>query len=328
MRRRALSPTRRAEDILQLAKLGKLGPDGFKPNRAGALLLGKLPTDFIPGARIRFIKYDGTEEGFGANMNVVIDKFIDGPLPQQIAETERLLETQLRTFTRLGPSGRFFTRPEYPKDALLEAVVNACVHRSYNYRNMNIVVKMFDDRVVVESPGGFFPPTSAETVYDAHNPRNPRLMEAMYYLDFVKCAYEGTRRMRASMQEAKLPEPEFSQKQVGMLSVHVVLRNNVQEIRSFVDGDLNLPEVVHASLTTEDRKLLNQIAKSGGINVTNASLLLGCDWRTARGRLEWLVEQRVLQITARSAKAHDATKKYVLRGQGRAAPRRTGKGKE
>jgi hypothetical protein len=71
--------------------------------------------------------------------------------------------------------------------------------------------------------------------------------------------------MRAAMQEAKLPEPEFSQKQVGMLSVHVVLRNNVQEIRSLVDGDLNLSGAVHARLTSDDRKILNHIARAGSI---------------------------------------------------------------
>jgi predicted HTH transcriptional regulator len=79
-----------------------------------------------------------------------------------------------------------------------EAVVNAVVHRSYNLKNMNIFIKMFNDKFVVESPGAFLPPTTAETVFDAHNPRNPNTMWALYYFDFVQCAFEGTRRMRGS----------------------------------------------------------------------------------------------------------------------------------
>jgi hypothetical protein len=33
------------------------------------------------------------------------------------------------------------------------ALVNACVHRSYGLTNMNIFVKMFDDKLVIEIPG-------------------------------------------------------------------------------------------------------------------------------------------------------------------------------
>lgn len=65
---------------------------------------------------------------------------------------------------------RFYTRPEYPREVWLEAVINACVHRSYNFKYMNIFVKMFDDKFVVESPGGVLPPTTAETIYESHNP--------------------------------------------------------------------------------------------------------------------------------------------------------------
>jgi len=37
-------------------------------------------------------------------------------------------------------------------------------------------------------------------------------MEALKYLDFVKCHNEGTRRMRDTMAEFKLPKPELSRK--------------------------------------------------------------------------------------------------------------------
>ena len=50
-------------------------------------------------------------------------------------------------------------------------------------------------------------------------------MEALLYLDFVKCAHEGTRRMRDTMQEAKLPAPEFRQVDAATTPlVRVVLR--------------------------------------------------------------------------------------------------------
>ena len=108
----------------------------------------------------------------------------------QIHKAEGVLKSQLRTFSRLGEGGKFFTSPEYPEFAWYEAIVNACVHRSYGngMKNMTIFVKMFDDRLVVESPGAFPAFVTPKNIYDMHNPRNPYLMEGMFYMRFVKCA--------------------------------------------------------------------------------------------------------------------------------------------
>jgi ATP-dependent DNA helicase RecG len=95
-------------------------------------------------------------------------------------------------------------------------------------------VKIFDDKFVVESPGGFVPPTTALTVYDAHNPRNPYLMEAMMHLELTFCGYEGTRRMRSAMQKARLPEPHFKQIEAHSYHVHVTLENDVKNRKSFL----------------------------------------------------------------------------------------------
>jgi predicted HTH transcriptional regulator len=121
------------------------------------------------------------------------------------------------------------TAPEYPKGAWLEAVVNACVHRSYgSLKNMNIFIRMFDDRLEVESPGGFPPPVTPENIYDMHHPRNPILMDAMNMLNFVKMAREGTRRMRDTMAESELPPPHFAQKDSAYSLVKVTLKNNIK----------------------------------------------------------------------------------------------------
>ena len=154
------------EDVLDLSKLGKRTHRGFDPNLGCTLLFAKDPRIVVPGAYIRVLRYDGVEEQFGSKLNIIADRQIDGPLPLQISLAEEFISSQIRNFTRLGRDGRFATKPEFPKDVWLEAVVNAVVHRSYNLKNMNIFVKMFEDKLVVESPGAFLPPTTAETVFD------------------------------------------------------------------------------------------------------------------------------------------------------------------
>jgi len=71
---------------------------------------------------------------------------------------------------------------------------------------------MFDDRLEVESPGPFLPFVTPHNIYGTSNPRNPKMMGAMFFMSFVKMAAEGTRRMRDTMKAANLPEPEFAQR--------------------------------------------------------------------------------------------------------------------
>lgn len=313
--KRGLGSRHSREQILVLNHLGKIGPVGFVPNLACALLFAHDPRAIIPGSRVRFMRFDGIEEKTGKEYNVIKDIQIDGPLPRMIQEAEQIISTQIRSFTRLGKDGKFYTKPEYPSDVWLEAVVNACVHRSYNYRNMNTFVKMFDNRLVVESPGGFPPPVTAENLYNHHNPRNPHLMSAIYYLDYVKCAHEGTNRMRSMMLEASLPPPEFAQKEIGAHQVHVVLRNNIEARKEFVEaGALRvIGETVYESLSQEEKQIINLIAEKSAIHVSDANRLINRDWHTAKNILEGLVDRGILMRRSKSNKERDSQARYVLK---------------
>lgn len=313
--KRMLATPHSREDILCLNHLGRIEAGRFAPNLACGLLFALDPRSIVPGARIRFMRFEGREERTGSAFNVVKDVFFDGPVPIQIRDAEQFIVSQIRNFTRLGSDGRFYTRPEYPRDVWLEAIVNACAHRSYNLKNMVIYVKMFDDRIVFESPGGFPPPTTANNIYEIHNPRNPHLMNAMFYLEFVKCAHEGTRRMRDMMAEASLPGPEFSQKQVGTHQVHVVLRNNIEARKVFIDEDaINLiGRSIFETLSDDEKMIINCIAEKGFINVSDANRLLHRDWRTAKNKLEGLVAKGALVKRAKTGVKRDPSTRYVLR---------------
>jgi ATP-dependent DNA helicase RecG len=316
--KRLLKTPHTREDILCLNHLGQFVSGKFVPNLACALLFAIDPRSVVSGARIRFMRFDGREERTGSSFNVVKDVFFDGPVPIQIRDAEEFILSQIRNFTRLGADGRFYTKPEYPRDVWLEAVVNASAHRSYNLKNMVIYIKMFDDRMVFESPGGFPPPNNSSNIYDIHNPRNPHLMNAMFYLDFVKCAHEGTRRMRDMMAEANLPGPEFSQKQIGNHQVHVTLRNNIEARKVFSDEDaINIiGKAVFETLTDDERMIINYIAEKGYMNVSDANRLLHRDWRTAKNRLEALVEKGVLFKRSKTGKKQDPSSRYLLKRKG------------
>ena len=312
--KRNLKANQTRDQILRVNHLGSIIDGQFKPNLACALLFALDPRAVIHGARIRFLRYEGTEEKTGQAYNVVKDLLVDGSLPRIIREIEEVVDAQMRNFTRLGNDSKFYTRPEYPKDAWREAIVNAWVHRSYNLKNMNIFVKMFDNRFTVESPGGFPPPVTAATVYEHHNPRNPHLMNALYYFDYVKCSHEGTNRMRVEMIGANLPAPEFSQQEVGTHQVHVTLRNNIEARKEFVDASALklIGEQIYSQLSNEEKNIINFIAEKGHINVSDTNRLLHKDWGASKGILQGLVDRQILMRLAKSSKARSSAN-YVLR---------------
>ena len=312
---RKLTHTSDREEILDVSNLGRFTGQKFIPNIACGILFAKNPRSAFPGCYIRFLKYHGTQEKTGRDYNVEKDIWIDqGALPRLISEAEEVIGEEIRTFTRLGDDGKFHSLPEYPKDAWLEAVVNACVHRSYNFRNIPIMVKMFDDRLVVESPGGFQPPTTAQTVFDSHNPRNPHLMAALFYLDFVKCAHEGARRMRNTMEQASLPTPIWEQKDLDGHLVRVTLRNNVEHRKKFIDAKVEVPISVdlYNLLSEREKMLINAISDGQIINVTDTTKLLGVSWRTAKKILVKLTDMDVCVAVKKSEKTRNPHSGYRL----------------
>jgi ATP-dependent DNA helicase RecG len=123
---RRLPERLRVDEILELRHPGRISADKFVPNLACALMFAKDPQAVVPGCRVRFFRYNGTAEKTGADYNVIKDIQIDGTVPELIQETAQVIEAQAREFVRLGKDHRFYSVPEYPREAWYEALVNAC----------------------------------------------------------------------------------------------------------------------------------------------------------------------------------------------------------
>lgn len=296
---RRLSEDLSDAEVLDVRHLGRIEGGTFVPNYACALLFAKDPLRLIPGCKVRFQRFEGEQERTGDKYNAVKDMILEGPIPSLIEQIEGVLDSQLRTFSPLDVSGKFFPMPEYPKVAWYEAIVNACAHRSYGngMKNMPIFVKMFDDRLVVESPGPFPPFVTPENIYDMHQPRNPQLMDALFYLKFVKCAHEGTQRIRDTMAKMKLPKPEFRQSEIGHSLVRVTLRNNIKQRRTWIDQDVSqiVSEALAADLSENEKRVLNWVAVNQRVSVSDANKLLDLSWQSAKQLLLGLAKKRVLQ---------------------------------
>jgi ATP-dependent DNA helicase RecG len=298
-------------------RLGRVKGSGFEPNIACALLFANDPRAVVPGCMLRFQRIEGSHAATGKDRNVVRDVTVPGTVPEIITEARRVIEGQVRIYSRLGTDAKFYTAPEYPMEAWHEAVVNACVHRSYSLRGMNIFVKMFDDRLVVESPGPFPPLVTPENIYKVHHRRNYWLMDAMQFMELVKCENEGVKRIRDSMLAMDLPAPEFQQKQVGGAIVRVTLRNNQHMRERWVDGDVSLVlgAEVAASLNDGEKRIVNYIVEHGQINTTQTQGLFvpRLRWHQADKRLKGMATRGVIRRVERFYR--DCKTHYVLADQ-------------
>ena len=177
---------------------------------AAVLLFGKYPQQFFPRARIRFIRYDGIEAKVGKDMNVVKDVIFEGRILDQVQKAVDYIKTQMKEKTYLGHDGIFITEEEYSEFVCTEIVVNAATHRDYGIKGTDIQIKMFDDRLEVDSPGTFAGMVKKENIRYMHFSRNPKIAAFMKDYGYVKEYGEGVDRMCRELEAIGLPDPLFN----------------------------------------------------------------------------------------------------------------------
>lgn len=177
---------------------------------AAILLFGKNPQIFFPRAFIRFIRYDGTEAKVGKDMNVIKDVIFEGRILDQVEKAVDFIKIQMKEKTYLGHDGIFVTEEEYSEFVRTEIVVNAAAHRDYGIKGTDIQIKMFDDRLEVDSPGIFAGMVKKENIRYTHFSRNPKIAAFLKDYGYVKEYGEGVDRMCRELEAIGLPDPVFN----------------------------------------------------------------------------------------------------------------------
>ena len=202
---------------VRLPRLGLAVPvDGMQqPLLAALLLFADEPGALLAGqgmrADIRVFHYKGKTVLRGEVPNLLLPpKTITGPAVEQIAKAQAYVLDRLAVGLTMEGSG-FKTRYRFPERVIKEAITNAVVHRDYRL-NRDIQIRIFDDRVEVESPGrlpGSLTPATIEKTGSV--PRNGLL--ARHLREFPNPpnvdAGEGVPMMFAQMAQASLYEPLY-----------------------------------------------------------------------------------------------------------------------
>lgn len=212
--------------------LAKRVGDELHPVKAAVLLFADDPGGLLAAHRsradVRVFHYRGNRIEPGAVPNLIKSpKTISGPIPLQIMQASSYVLDELAAGLTLAASG-FKTVHRYPERVIKEAITNAVIHRDYRL-NRDAFIRIFDNRIEIESPGLFAgtitPANVSKAGSFARNPliaRNLREFPEPPNVD----AGEGVRMMFAEMRAANLFPPFYAEhRDAAQGSVLVTLLN-------------------------------------------------------------------------------------------------------
>jgi len=197
-------------------------------SKAAVLLFAKNPTVTLRSkCGIKISHYFGVKPAYSGDPNFLRKPFtIEGPLLYQIQEAYKYLETWLINPPKLK-GATFRTSLRYPKWALQEAITNAVIHRDYSIQN-DIQLRIFDNRIEMESPGIFPGHVTVANLRTERFARNPIILRTLNRfgnespnLDIG----EGVDRMFKTMKGANLYDPIYFPPHITPNSVLLFLFN-------------------------------------------------------------------------------------------------------
>jgi ATP-dependent DNA helicase RecG len=279
--RRLTRPIAEALHHIGLAKKNAKGK--LLPTRAAILLFAESPSGLFAGkAAVRIFHFRGTQIGTDPNTNLVRKPItVDGPSIRMIQDSLEAVVGELASGIQMGPLG-FEIVQKYPVRVLREAITNAVIHRDYRLPS-DIHIRIFSDRIEVESPGLLIGPvTTANISHIGTHTRNPLLVSNLREFPTPPNldAGEGVRMMFGTMRATGLYPPLYlTRPHSERESVTVLLLNENrpsawEQVSDYVDkhGFIGNKEV-RGILGTEDvlraSRFLKEWVNRGLLEVAN-----------------------------------------------------------
>jgi len=177
----------------------------LKPTNTAILFFYDCPQEFISQSSIKVARYRGD-----TRIEFIDSQELAGPFYEILDDVERFFKRNTRLASKIVEFKRVDI-PEYPFEAIREAVVNAMAHRDYLRIGSNIQVDIFDDRVEITSPGGLLPGLDIKNLEGVHETRNKEICKIFHETKDMERYGTGVAKMKNGMEEQGLKPPIFSQ---------------------------------------------------------------------------------------------------------------------
>jgi ATP-dependent DNA helicase RecG len=297
------------EALLHLGLARRSGND-IVPMRAAVLLFARDPAALL-GAKtaIRVTRYKGAAADRKPTPNIARPpKTITGPLIRQVPDALSYICDSLADGVRMGTLG-FEVVQRYPVRVIREALTNAVVHRDYHVQR-DIQVRLFDDRIEIESPGALPGPVTALNIMRTQFARNPVLVNHLREfptppnLDIG----EGVQMMFSTMDVAGLYSPLYL-------------------TRPAIDRDAVVVVLFNAARPTVWDQVCAHIERAGSVTNTDLRAILRTDntLRASKMLREWVRKGLLVPVEPGSAKR---LRRYTRPERGGQPPFSMGGGKQ
>ena len=156
---------------------------------AGALFADDCP---LWQSRLYCTRWEGKTKGDAIN-----DAEFTGNVLMLLREAMNFVKSNTKKGWEKLPDGRK-NKPEYAERAVLEAMVNHFIHRDYTVMGSEVHIDIYDDRLVVTSPGGMYNGMLIQNLDIAEvssERRNPILANVMAQLDYMEKRGSGLTRI-------------------------------------------------------------------------------------------------------------------------------------
>lgn len=272
---------------LVLKNLGLLS-EAAVPCHGAVLLFARNPQQFIPEAQLKCARFAGT-----SSVEFLDERTLDGTLLHQLDEALAFVARNTHQALRITGRPAREVVPEYPAEAVREALVNALCHRDYASTG-TVQVRIYDDRLEVWNPGRLPPELSIEKLHHAHpsRPHNPRLAQALYRARVIEHWGTGTLRIIKACAGHGI-QPEFA-----MESGDFVVR--------FRKSALLVP-TESGTLNERQKKALAYVQEHGGITNSEYKHLVGVSARQTVVDLNGMAETGLFKRIGRGR-----TTRYVV----------------
>lgn len=161
-------PTAEPENWLRKQRLIREG----LPTVAAQMLFADEPQIVLPKTNIKIYRYKTSGEGTRDTLDgqpLTIERCAYNQIAHAVGTTIEIAES----IPFLGHAG--LERIQYPREAIHEIITNAVLHRDYSL-NDDVHVRIFDNRIEVQSPGLLPAHVTEANILDERFARNPAIV--------------------------------------------------------------------------------------------------------------------------------------------------------
>ena len=209
-------------------------------------------------------------------------KEFTGSVLKQVNDTYEYLDLYNKTKGKIVGLERQDIR-DYPEYALRESLLNAVIHRDYNFTG-SILISLFDDHYEITSLGGLVKGISLKDLYaGVSESRNPNLANIFYRLRYVESFGTGIGRILESYQEYE--------KKPLILDFDNAFKVTLFNV-NYIDVD-DYIQLLPSNLTQEEQ-IVKYLKKNNKINRLTVEALLEVSKTRANDILNKMIDDNIL----------------------------------